>query len=152
MVAPLLSQFIILFLLFIVFFIGWRVGGRVQDEIVPSRKYLHMGIDLSLLLIISITFLSFGHRALALAVPVVLIIGRRFFPFDYVYAPMSGIILAAVSLLAAEQQIIVVCITLVMNFLIGAMADPKRGGALLKNAVWQPIVGALFLLVLWYAL
>jgi len=127
----------ILFILFITFLLGWYTGQSVQDEIVPSRKYLEFGIDVLLLLMIALALFNYGQRTLAIVVVLALIVCRRFFSFSYAYAPISGVVLGAATLLAADMQIIILTLCLLMNFLLGATAKQKL---LLKVGVMQPIV------------
>ena len=109
----------------------------MQDEIVPSRKYLEFGIDVLLLLMIALALFNYGQRTLAIVVVLALIVCRRFFSFSYAYAPISGVVLGAATLLAADMQIIILTLCLLMNFLLGATAKQKL---LLKVGVMQPIV------------
>src|SRR5262245_7939574 len=39
----------LLFMLLAMFFIGWKVGSTVQDEVVPARRYLQFGVALAVL-------------------------------------------------------------------------------------------------------
>jgi|GEM_PF-4006645 len=133
--------FPVLFVLFIIFFIGWYIGQSVPDEIVPSKAYLRLGMDLLLLLIIAFAIASFGQVILALCVVAALILARVFFPTRFAYAPLSGIVLGTTVLLSSDAAVSLLILTSLLNFLVGATSGGRR--ELLLHALWQPVCAIL---------
>jgi hypothetical protein len=138
----------IAFTLYIVFFIGWNVGNSVPDEIIPSRRYLEIGIDLLLLAMLCIVLFGFGHYLAATLILVAVLAARYFLPFTYVYAPLSGVLLAASTLLPAQVQVAVAVLCLALNFLLGATSKLK----VLMRSILQPLAAVALALILAFVL
>lgn len=131
----------ILFILAITFFIGQRTGKSVPDEVVPARRYLVFGIDVLLIIMLAYALFSYGQLWLAL-LSVLLIFARKYLLLSY--ASVSGIVIAAASLLAIDAQLIILTLCLVGNFLLGAVEQTR----VKQNALIQPIVAlALFVIL-----
>lgn len=127
----------VLFILAVTFFIGSRVGKSVPDEIIGAKKYLLLAQDLVLFLAIGLVLLGLGLPYVALAVIVLMVCIRAFFPRYIMHAPLSGIVLGAVVLLPIDYQVIVILLVMVMNFIVGSMTKE-----LWRKAIIQPL-GAL---------
>ena len=142
---PLIAIALIFFILLSAFLIGAHVGKMVPDEIMPGRKHLAMGIDVLFLLAIAVALIEFGRIFVAAAAIALFLAARRFFPFDYAHAPVSGIVAGAALFLPAAQASAVLVIVLVQNFLLGATISKKL---LARTALLQPLATAVLLVVL----
>jgi hypothetical protein len=125
----------IIFIIYITFFIGWKVGNGVQDEVVPARKYLIFGMDALLAISVGLALYSYGQMWLAIGVPVVLVVLRRWLAIAY--APVAGIVAAAATLLPAGTQATVYTLLLVLAFLQGVTT--KKLKLLLQRSAWMPM-------------
>lgn len=133
----------ILFILSVACAIGWRVGRNVPDEVEFGGEYLHLGLDVLLMLIIAMTLYGFGYLFAALFV-IVLVFARKLFP--YISMPVVGIALALTTFHAQQVQIIIFTLALLLNFLFGVTMEDRVG--ILKRGLWQPgIALALFILL-----
>ena len=132
----------VLFILYIAFFLGYYVGKSVPDEIKPAQRYWNMTLDVLLLLMTAMTFLSYGYVLLAFIIPAILLVARYFAPLPY--TTLTGILLAATIYLSTPVQLIIIVLCLTLNFAIGATTDKKK---LFKTTLWQPGIAIALLLI-----
>ena len=118
--------FAILFMLLATFFIGWKVGASVQDEVVPARKYLQFGIALIALIIAFLVLrtrvLEFWLIMLCIACAAILVAARK---LPWLTAALGGV-LCGFALFAPLVQADVAVLSLLLNYLLGATSRWKE--------------------------
>jgi hypothetical protein len=131
-----IAYIVILFILYVAFFIGWRVGRSVPDEVSGAGKYMRIAVDV--LLLLTIITLMFFDMALWSVILLALGIGVRFF-YERLRFAVSGIVLGLAVLAPIELQYVIVVLCLLQNYLYGVTEENSQ--KLLLASMWQPIVG-----------
>jgi hypothetical protein len=112
----------LLFLLVLVFPIGWRVGAGVQDEVIPAFRYLEFGAALAVVLFAFVTLREITSMPITLllcAVCAVLLVLTK--KAHWLPAAVSG---ALAGLAVVTPPALVLCV--LANYLLGMLAKEKE--------------------------
>jgi len=129
--------------LFFTFYIGRRVGQAVPDEVEPSQKYLRIGVDALLLVMLGLLLFSLGKPLIGLAAILALLCIKYFTPLEGLSPVVSGVLLGAGVLLPQELFATLCLLCLLVNYVSGSAT---RELFVLKRLA-QPLLAAVIMIV-----
>ncbi len=144
MIASIMLEISILFVLLSIAPLGYYISQSVQDEVPKARKYVELGIDALFVIMCGITIWSFGLHITAIIAPIAIILAKRLWSLRRIYAPVSGAIIAVSSLTNMYVTLVIMCLAL--NYGIGITSKNKKT---LFHEIWlQPLAAILILVIL----
>lgn len=128
------------------YFIGERISQSVPDEVPRATRYVDIAIDALLPIMTGLALYALGYRALAIIIPVAVIVARRFVTFTHIYAPLSGIVLGLSTYAMPNEQITIVLLLIAYNYMLGARATSVK--RLFYTSIAQPVAALAFMLAI----